>query len=183
MPNTEIELDAIEFITVGTVGPKGRREFHIQAGQGDRIVTLTIEKEQARQLATAIEEILDDLTTLHDDPSMKPVVNLNKFDMDLRDPLEPSFRVERMGLGYDEERDRIILVAQELIIGNLVGDDDDDIEDMLQGLDSLSDERPSIVRFWGTREQYKALSEHALGVVEQGRADPRENGYLIYYWT
>ncbi len=177
MPNTEIELDAIEFITVGTVGPKGRREFHIQAGQSGRVVTLTIEKEQARQLATAIEEILDDLSNMNNNPRMKPIVNLNNYDMDLRDPLEPSFRVERMGLGYDEERDRIILVAQEWVPRAL--EDDETDADIIDDPDS----RPSIVRFWGTREQYKALSEHALQVIEQGRADPRENGYLIYYWT
>lgn len=180
MPNIEIELDAIEFITVGTVGPKGRREFHIQAGQDGRIVTLTIEKEQARQLATAIEEILEDLSSMNDNPHLKPIVNLNHYDMALRDPVEPSFRVERMGLGYDEERDRIILVAQEWIQRET--DDADDETDVESLIDELG-VRPSIVRFWGTREQYKALSEHTLQVVEQGRADPRENGYLIYYWT
>ncbi|PJF44963.1 MAG: DUF3090 domain-containing protein [Phototrophicales bacterium] len=175
MPNLEIELDAVDFITVGTIGPKGKREFHIQAGQGNRIVTLKIEKEQARQLATAIEEILEEVSRLTNDPTLKPIVNLNQYDMSLRDPVEPMFRVERMGLGYDEERDRIILVAQEWIQRT----DDQELEDILENLGI----RPSVARFWGTREQYKALSEHTLRVVEQGRADPRENGYLIYYWT
>lgn len=173
MPNQEIELEAIDYITVGTVGPKGRRQFNIQAGQGNQVVTLTIEKEQARQLAAAIEEILDDLENRAENPLKKPVFNRSQWDMELRDPVEPEWRVAKMGLGYDEERDRIILVAQELLI---VEDDEEEAADPLTA-------RPSIVRMWGTREQYKALSEHALGVVEAGRADPRENGYVIYYWT
>src|SRR5512145_159870 len=57
----EIELNPIDFITLGTVGPKGRRQFNIQAGQGSQIVTLTLEKEQARRIAEAIEEMLTDL--------------------------------------------------------------------------------------------------------------------------
>ncbi len=61
MANAEIELNPVDFITVGTVGPKGRRLFHIQAGKAGQIVTLTIEKEQARALAEALTELLDDL--------------------------------------------------------------------------------------------------------------------------
>ena len=174
MPNQEFELNEIEFITVGTVGPKGRRQFNLQAGQGDQIVTLTIEKEQARQLADAIEEILDDLENQGEKSLKKPIINRSKWDMELRDPVEPQFRVAKMGLGYDEEKDRIILVAQEFLVSD---EEEEEAEP-----DPLTS-KPSIVRLWGTREQYKALSEHALDVVEQGRADPKENGYVIYYWT
>jgi uncharacterized repeat protein (TIGR03847 family) len=172
MPNQEIELDQLDFITIGTVGPKGRRQFNIQAGQGSQIITLIIEKEQARQLADAIEEILDDLQKRDDDTFKQPIINLGKWDMALRDPVEPQFRVAKMGLGYDEDRDRIILVAQELLV----------TEEEEEEADPLTN-RPSIVRMWGTREQYKALSVHSLQVVDAGRADPRENGYVIYYWT
>ncbi len=61
MAYSEIELNPIDFITLGTVGPKGRRQFNIQAGQGSQIVTMTLEKEQARRIAEAIEEMLTDL--------------------------------------------------------------------------------------------------------------------------
>ncbi len=62
MPPNEIELDPVDFVTIGTVGPKGRRLFHLQAGQGSQIVTLILEKEQARALSEAIIEMLTDLT-------------------------------------------------------------------------------------------------------------------------
>lgn len=172
MPNQEIELDTIDFITIGTVGPKGRRQFNMQVGQGSQVITMTIEKEQARQLADAIEEILDDLEKRDEETFKQPIINLGKWDMALRDPVEPQFRVAKMGLGYDEERDRIILVAQELLV---TASEEEEIDPLTT--------QPSIVRMWGTREQYKALSVHSLKVVDAGRADPKENGYVIYYWT
>lgn len=173
MPDLEIELNPIDFITIGTVGPKGRREFNLQAGKDQQIVTVSLEKQQARQLAEAINELLRDLKQQGEGESdaevEEIVINLRDWNMELREPIEVQFRVARMGLGYDDTRELIILVAQELI-------NPDEFEDP----DLI---RPSIVRLWGTREQYKALSEHTIGVVDQGRPDPRQNGHVIYYWT
>jgi uncharacterized repeat protein (TIGR03847 family) len=169
MANVEIELNPVDFITVGTVGPKGKRLFHIQAGRGPQIVSLTIEKEQARALAEAVNELLDDLTKQHGDSLSSDSPDLATTNMDLREPIDPQFRVAQMGLGYDEDHDLIVLVAQELIVAE-EGQDPDLI-------------RPSVVRFWGTRKQMRALSAHTMEVVRQGRVDPKSNGRLLYYWT
>src|SRR5258706_4950127 len=157
MPNVEIELNPVDYVTVGTVGPKGRRLFHIQGGKTSQIVTLTIEKEQARALAEAVTELLDDLGRQHVELA-SDVPDLSTYNMDLREPIEPEFRVAQMGLGYDEDRDMVILVAQELIVAE-EGEDPD-----------LA--RPGVVRLWGTRQQLRALSLYTLDVVRQGRADP-----------
>jgi len=169
MANVEIELNPVDFITVGTVGPKGRRLFHLQAGKGGQIVSLTIEKEQARALAEAVTELLDDLIRQRGDNLSSDAVTLSSMNMDLREPIEPQFRVAQMGLGYDEDRDLIVLVAQELVVPE-EGQDPDLV-------------RPSVVRFWGSRQQMRALSTYTLDVVRQGRADPKSNGRLLYYWT
>jgi uncharacterized repeat protein (TIGR03847 family) len=94
--------------------------------------------------------------------------------MDLREPIEPIFRVAQMGLGYDEDRDKVVLVAQEMLIAQ---------EDELGLEPENEDERPGVVRMWCSREQMRALSMHAMETVRQGRADPRQNGRLVYYWT
>ena len=168
MPKSEIELDPVDFVTVGTVGPKGRRLFHLQAGMGTQFVTLLLEKEQTRALAEAITEMLDDLNNKY--PHQREEnVNLSRWNMDLRDPLEPLCRIAQMGLGYDEDRNMIVLVAQELFVPE-------------EEQDPATVE-PRVVRMWATREQMRALSTHALRVVKQGRADPKSNGHLIYYWT
>jgi len=169
MSDREIELDPVDFVTVGTVGPKGRRVFHLQAGQGSQVVTLMIEKQQAQALAEAVKELLDDLKQKHPDlPETE--VNLSSWDMSLRDPVDPLFRVAQMGLGYDEERNLVVLVAQELVASE-------------EGDEEITEPQPQVVRMWATREQMRALGDYAQGVVKRGRADPRSNGYLIYYWT
>lgn len=166
MAQIEIDLNPVEFITIGTIGPKGQRVFYLQAGKGSQLVSMTIEKEQSWALSEALRELIDDIDKrLQTDTS----IDLTGVDMDLREPIEPVFRVAQMGLGYDEERDKVVLVAQELVAPQ----EDIDPEEL----------RPGVVRMWCSRYQMRALSLHAMETVKQGRADPRQNGRLVYYWT
>jgi uncharacterized repeat protein (TIGR03847 family) len=170
MPHTEIELKPVDFITVGTIGPKGRRIFHLQAGKGKQIVSLIIEKEQAWALSEAVKELIDDLDERYPDPAGTPTeVNIDTIDMELREPIEPIFRVAQMGLGYDEENNLIVLVAQELV----VVEEETEPEAV----------EPGIVRMWCNRQLMRALSLQAVNTVQSGRADPRQNGRVVYYWT
>src|SRR5258707_14835532 len=168
MPNREIELNPVDFITVGTIGPKGQRIFHLQGGKDKQLVSLIIEKEQAWALSEAIREMLEDLDERHPELEEPESVDLSKLDMDLREPIEPVFRVAQMGLGYDEDRDMVVLVAQELV--------------PTTDLDELSETEPGVVKLWCKRDQMALLCEQALEVVNSGRADPKQNGRLVYYW-
>jgi uncharacterized repeat protein (TIGR03847 family) len=172
MPNRELELNPVDFITIGTVGPKGQRVFHLQAGKDGEIITLIIEKEQADALGKAISELLEDLQTRF--PERGEITTDANTNFDLRDPVEPLFRVAQMGLGYDEDRDLIVLVAQEYVTNT---PEDDEIESDEEAI------QPSVVRLWSSRAQMKALSDHSSATVQAGRPDPRLNGRLIYYWT
>jgi uncharacterized repeat protein (TIGR03847 family) len=71
------------------------------------------------------------------------------INMNLEEPLEPLFRIAEMRLGYDVERDLIVLLVQ--------GYPDDE-----------TNEAPR-ARFHATREQMRALSKHAAEVVAKGR--------------
>ncbi|MBZ0278694.1 MAG: DUF3090 family protein [Anaerolineae bacterium] len=171
MTNQEIELNPVDFITIGTIGPKGQRIFHLQGGQGKHIVSLLIEKEQAWALSEAIRELLADLDERKPQESGAADPDLDKLDMDLREPIEPVFRVAQMGLGYDDDRDMVVLVAQELLPRQ-----EDEAEE-------AEEAAPSVVRMWCNRQQMRILSDHTMQVVRAGRADPRQNGRLVYYWT
>jgi uncharacterized repeat protein (TIGR03847 family) len=167
MANREIELKPVDFITIGTVGPKGQRVFYLQAGKEEQVVSLTIEKEQASALGEAIKELLSDLEERYPGRDEgTPAVR----QMELREPLVPEFRVAQMGLGYDEDQNLVVLVAQELLTQR--GDDTLDIS-----------AEASVVRMWCTRAQMRALSEHSNDTVAAGRPDVRMNGRLVYYWT
>jgi uncharacterized repeat protein (TIGR03847 family) len=165
----ELELDPVDFITIGTVGPKGKRVFHLQAGREAQIVTLTVEKEQARALSEGLEELLEELHKQFGSTLSPDAVELHKWNMDLREPIEPQFRVAQIGLGYNDERDMVVLVAQEVVIA--------ETEEEVEGTD------PQIVRLWCTRQQMRALGLHTGQIVKQGRVDPQSNGQLLYYWT
>jgi uncharacterized repeat protein (TIGR03847 family) len=99
---------------------------------------LVIEKEQSWALSEAIRELVDDLDQKMDDSTQQ--THYNEEAMDLREPIEPMFRVSQMGLGYDEERDSIVLIAQELVLNQ--GEEDESL--------GLSDDalEPSVVRIW-----------------------------------
>jgi uncharacterized repeat protein (TIGR03847 family) len=141
------DLNPVVHITADAIGPPGQRVFYLQAGQEDTLVTLVVEKEQVEALAISVEQMLEELENRHPQ-SVSEMELISQYDLVLREPIEPLFRVGQMGLGYDEDADMLIVVAQELT---------DDSEEM------------SVARFWASRAQMKALSEHSLEVVESGR--------------
>ena len=177
-----IELNPVDFVTIGTIGPKGQRTFHLQAGADNRIISFTIEKEQARALSEAINELLDDVDERNNTTTE---VDFSRFDMDLREPIEPLFRIAQMGLAYEAEKNQIILIAQEYVVSD--DDDFDEDDDLLDEEDfsflNAEGQEPNVVRMWASAEQMRALSLHAIDIVKSGRPDAKQNGRIIYYWT
>jgi uncharacterized repeat protein (TIGR03847 family) len=166
MSDADLELRPVDFITVGTVGPRGQRVFHLQAAKVDQLVTLTLEKVQVSAMAEAIKELLEDLSERYPSLADEPEVNLRDWDTELRDPIEPRFRVAQIGLGYDESSDMIVLVTQELL-----PEQDQELGE------------PRVLRFWANRAQMRVLALYAERVVSRGRPDPQHNGRIHYYWT
>ncbi|MCY3720408.1 MAG: DUF3090 family protein [Anaerolineaceae bacterium] len=167
MAGSELELRPVDFVTIDTIGPKGKRVFYLQAGKEAQIVTLIIEKEQALALSEAIGELLDDIDERFPPPGEETDSAVGADDMELREPLEPLFRVAEMGLGYDDETRMVVLLAQELVAHE---NGEDDAE-------------PGVVRLWCNRRQMRQLSSQASDCAQSGRADPRQNGRVVYYWS
>ncbi len=143
------DLDPVTRITASAVGPPGQRVFYIQARRGRELVSLIAEKEQVRALAQAIDRLLEELAEKNPLLSSSDDLLLAS-DMNLEEPIEPRFRIAQMGIGYDAERDMVILVMQ----GYREGGEDDE---------------PLTARFGASRQQMRALSEHAASVVARGR--------------
>jgi uncharacterized repeat protein (TIGR03847 family) len=139
-------LSRVDFITIGTVGPPGRRTFYLQGAQGDLLVSLIIEKEHAAALSMGVQQLLERLGGVHEWESIPT-------EMDLREPLEPLFRVGSLGLGYDPDEDAVVVIARAQ-----VGEEEEEEE-----------EKAPEVHMWCSRAQVFALAEHAAGVVAAGR--------------
>lgn len=149
MANTIVELDPVTHITAGAIGEPGRRTFFIQAEKGGDIVTLLCEKEQVQALADAVDEMVENLEEEFGVTRYKDVT-VDEDAMAIKEPTDPLFRVGTMGLGYDANRDRILLVAQE-------------------ALDEEEERDPMEVRFFASRSQMQTLSAYARAVVGKGR--------------
>lgn len=97
-------LDPLVF-TAGTVGPPGQRVFFLQAGDGDTISSVRLEKQQVSALAEYLAGMLHDLPAPTDVPPAPELV----------EPVVAEWTVGNIGVAYDNELDRIVIVAEELV--------------------------------------------------------------------
>jgi uncharacterized repeat protein (TIGR03847 family) len=146
----DTEFRPISHITVDAIGEPGQRTFMLQAWQGDRSVTLIIEKTHVQLLAVGIEDLLRELQNDHPDLG-EASGDYSEPEMHIDPRSEPWFRVGELGLGYDERSDLVVLLAKEL----------------LEEGDDLSAARS--VRFWAGRAQMRALGQWGAEIASRGR--------------
>jgi uncharacterized repeat protein (TIGR03847 family) len=165
-----VDLERVDRITAGAVGEPGERTFFLQARQGDRSVTILVEKEQVELLGTSILEIL---ATVGRETGEGPPSE----ELGLEPPLEPLWRAGRLSIGYAEERDLMLLEIEELV--ELEDEPEDEQDEADEAGDEPEDDtapvaetegpEPDRVRLWATREQMFALARHGAAVAERGR--------------
>src|SRR5512137_492249 len=115
MPRFEIDVDPCEHITADAIGAPGQRVFYLQAFQAARTITVIIEKVQLQSLSVGIEQFLARLS--QQDPSLAEAsADFSDEQMRITPPLEPVFRAGEIGLGYDAERDLIVIVTREILL-------------------------------------------------------------------
>lgn len=138
-----LEFDPVDWITAGAVGEPGRRVFSIQASHDGRLIALLVEKAQVRVLAQLAQQLLErvGVTVTPDD--------LDEASQRLREGAEQLWRAGSMSLGTDEEGERFVLEAEELV-------------------EDEESEEPAVARFGMAREQLVALAAHAAFSVEAG---------------
>ena len=149
-----IELDPVDRITAGAVGEPGQRTFFLQGRQSERLVTILVEKQQVELLSASIVEIL---ARAGKETGQGPPDE----EMELEDPVVPEWRAGRLSIGYDEDRDLVLLEAEEYVAAE---DDEEEEEEAVADPDALGR-----VRFWASREQALALARHGASVAAAGR--------------
>ncbi|MDZ7674971.1 MAG: DUF3090 family protein [Acidimicrobiales bacterium] len=141
-------FDDPEVFTTGAVGEPGDRVFYLQARENGHVTSVKLEKQQVAALAEYLGGLLHDLPAPDDVPPAP----------DLIDPGRPDWTVGTIGVAYDNDRDRIVIVADEL-----VPDDAADADDEAGEADAET------MRVAVTRSQVRALIDQAEGLMAGGR--------------
>jgi uncharacterized repeat protein (TIGR03847 family) len=174
-----IELDPVDRLTTDAIGPPGSRTFYIQARKADRLVTLLVEKQQVQLLSASVVEIL---SRIGKETGQGPAEEA----MQLEEPIAPEWRAGRLSIGYNEERDLLLLEVEEAADeGDEAGEegppegaaveseiDPSLIEEMERRVGDIEEEvgtNRRRVRFWATREQMLSLARHGAAVCARGR--------------
>lgn len=97
----------------GTVGPPGSRTFFLQARDGERVVSVSLEKQQTAALAERMEEVLDELMIEDGNPYSIPALTPEELidTAPLDEPVEEQFRAGAMSLGWDPSTAQIVIEA------------------------------------------------------------------------
>jgi len=113
-------------------------------------VTVLIEKLQLQSLGVGVEQFLAEVS--RQNPGLEEFSGDYVEDkMHIHPPVEPLFRVGEVGLGYEKERDRVVLQTRELLT------------------EDQDPETAAVVRFWASREQMRKLARWGAEVVTRGR--------------
>lgn len=135
-------------LAVGAVGEPGERVFLIQARRGAEVVTLKVEKQQVSALAKTLGRLLHSLPAADDVPPAP----------DVDGALDPDFVVGSLGISYDEQADRVVIVADELV---------------------PEEEEPATARIGASRGQVAAFAIAGQRLVESGRPPCPLCGYPL----
>jgi uncharacterized repeat protein (TIGR03847 family) len=173
-------FDPAERFVVGTVGVPGERTFFIQARNGSRIVSVSLEKAQVAAIADRVLQILREIRLSE---PLTPFERVAPDDAPLETPIDEEFRVGVIGLAYVSDR-RLIEIDLQAIAESEIE------EDELLELDTSSDQ--DILRVLLPLGYAESFAKRANSVVAAGRAPcpfcggpidpnghlcPRANGY------
>jgi uncharacterized repeat protein (TIGR03847 family) len=172
------------FVT-GTVGQPGHRTFFLQARKGSALVSVVIEKIQVQVLAERLALLLVEIGRR----GVQVPEALAPSDDDtapLGEPLVEAFRVGTLTLGWDPQREQVVIEAREQQESDEdeaeEADEEDDADEEAEDAEDEADaepatlefddsdpEGPDLVRVRLTPLAARAFVERALRTVAAGR--------------
>ena len=144
------DFEEVDAFTVGAIGEPGHRTFLLQARRGGERVTVKCEKQQCAAIADHLRKVLNDLPPASDRPMPGA--------LELAAPIEPTFVLGPIGLGYERSSDRMLIQLEEFVPVDEEGEQDpEEVEDRGR------------VRMFLTRGQVQAFCDMADSLVAAGR--------------
>lgn len=150
--------DPARFV-VGTVGQPGERVFFVQATEAGRTISVRCEKQQAQILSERMGDLLDEIAAKSDipvPPAGGIVDDLDPLEM----PVDAEFQVGTMGLGWDGERNQIVV---ELLAMDPSATDESVVL-------SDAEDAPDALRVFLTPQRARQFVLRSERVVSAGRA-------------
>lgn len=163
MPRRRHLFEQPDRFVAGTVGEPGNRTFFLQARDGRRVVSVSLEKVQVVVLAQRLDELLDELAKRGVDGAAEDERERGDTEP-LDEPLNEAFRTGTMAIGWDGGDGRILVEARELT--------DDEGEPEVSDEEILADdddEGPDVLRVRLLPEAARRFVAGALRVVARGR--------------
>jgi uncharacterized repeat protein (TIGR03847 family) len=157
-----IELDPVDGLGTGAVGEPGQRVFYLQARKERAQLTVQVEKEQIALLATEAVAFLDRIADEYPEEPMSLPVSV----AELQEPTVPLFRARLIGLGFDPERELVLIELREHSTDD---DQDTDPEPEVAELDEADEEEGFVARLYATRSQVRAMAACGAQAVAAGR--------------
>lgn len=146
----------------GTVGQPGSRSFYLQARDGDRIVSVLLEKVQVTLLAERLTQLLAEVRERGANVPQEPApADIDAAPLD--EPLNETFRVGAMAIVWDGDDESIVVEARAMSEEDEVGG---------EGLEAGAgdeDDESDIVRVHLDPRKALAFAHQALEVVAAGR--------------
>jgi uncharacterized repeat protein (TIGR03847 family) len=158
-----IELDPVDGLGAGAVGEPGQRAFYLQARKERAQLTVLVEKEQVALLATEAVAFLDRIA----DEYPEDAVAVPSAEAELREPTVPLFRARLIGLGFDPDRQLVLIELRERS-----ADDEDEEEPAAAPEPAPADEEEGegfVARLYATRPQVRAMAARGAAAVAAGR--------------
>ena len=135
MPRRIYSFDPPDRFVAGTVGQPGQRTFFLQAAKGGQIVSVALEKAQVAVLAERVATLL--LALRQRGVEIGDEQPIGTPTPELAMPVVEEFRVGTLTLGWDPERERVVIEAHEM-------GEDEEIDDEEDEEDEGSDEQPIV---------------------------------------
>jgi uncharacterized repeat protein (TIGR03847 family) len=181
-------FDLPDRFATGTVGEPGNRAFFLQAREGQRVISVALEKAQVAVLAERLGLLLTEL----DRRGVASSAASEAIEPDVRpldEPLNEAFRATTLTLGWDVDNERILIEARSQ------SDADDEAEaDQVADIDDDDDDGPDLLRVHLSAGAARTFVERAFRVIRAGRPPcplcgnpldasghicPRKNGHYL----
>lgn len=111
MSESAADFGTADHIKADALGEPGQRTFRVRLNSAGGAACLWLEKEQLQALAMAIDQLLAQLRSNNVGEAERPEPASESGDFPLSNQVE--FKAGRLGLGYDEERDLLVLLAHD----------------------------------------------------------------------